>query len=452
MRRIVGVCVALVAVPFFAGALSVDEIRAQIESLLLQIDQLQTQLGAPPDPYVPDTQPYGGTNQPIANPGTIPAAFDCPYISRSLKKGSTGDDVARLQQFLSFDPSLYPEAMVSGYYGPLTEAAIRRFQCKNKIVCDGSPEATGYGVTGPRTASLLALQCADRARQPEVSGFIRVTPISGAAPLPVSVEVTLNTAGSCSASNYELDFGDLTTRLPLAVPANVCAELRQTFNHTYAAGGVYAILLRSGTHQISATVSVTGGGGQQSGDTFAATPTTGSAPLTVKFTGLLNSAGVCNSGPYAINFGDGQSATINVSGCTPNTYEVSHIYSSAGTFAARLHRAGVEVGSAAIVAGSGGGGGGGQEISGGYFAVSPGVGGDVFTVEAEFELESSCARYDLDWGDGSSHSVQSQGSCSANGATKQLTHTYEDSGTYTLTLKRGTDLSAEDTVGVSIVY
>lgn len=439
------------AQPTSQGGLTVDAIRAQIESLIAQIDQLQRQLGATPEPgYVPPANYTPNQNYP----NVVPATFDCPYISRSLKVGSTGDDVARLQQFLASDPSLYPEARVTGYYGSLTEAAIRRFQCKNKIVCDGTPEATGYGVTGPRTAALLALQCSARSPQglpqEQVSGFIRVSPISGAAPLPVSVEVTLNTAGSCLPSNYELDFGDTTGRLPLSVPGNVCAELRQTFNHTYSSGGEYVVLLRSGTHQITANVSVSGSGGQQSGDTFSASPASGGAPLSVTFTGLVNSGSVCNAGPYSINFGDGQTATIQVSGCTPNTYSVTHVYTEAGAYAARMYRGGTEIGSASIAAGSGGGGEGAG--SGGYFAVSPGVGGDVFTVEAEFELESSCARYDLDWGDGSSNATQSQGSCNVSGATKRLMHRYNDSGTYTLTLKRGTNLSSEDTAGVSIAY
>ncbi|MBI5456819.1 peptidoglycan-binding protein [Candidatus Kaiserbacteria bacterium] len=447
MRKILLGCALFCAcVPFVAGALTVDELRAQIEDLLRQIDALQQQLGG--GQTTPQT---GGMTYipPSATPTAVPASFDCPYISRSLKIGSSGDDVARLQQFLAFDPSLYPEAQVSGYYGALTEAAIRRFQCKNKIVCDGTPAATGYGVTGPRTASLLALQCADRAGQGQASGFIRVTPISGAAPLPVAVEATVNTSRSCAAATYELDFGDQAARIPIHVPANTCNELRQTFSHTYVSGGVFTILLRSGTHQVSANVSVSGGSGQ-TGDTMYASPTSGARPLQATFTGVVNAAGVCDSGQYSINFGDGQTATINLSGCTPNSYSITHRYDSSGNFIARLYRGGTEVRSVGItVAGSGGSGG---DTSGGYFAVSPGFGGDVYTVEAEFELEKSCARYDLDWGDGASHSSQSEGNCNGSNVTKKITHTYDESGTYTLVLKRGSNLSAEDSVGVSIEY
>jgi hypothetical protein len=180
-----------------------------------------------------------------------------------------------------------------------------------------------------------------------------------------------------------------------------------------------------------------------------ASPTAGTRPLQTTFTGVVNSAGVCDAGQYSINFGDGQSATINLSGCTPNSYSITHRYDSSGNFIARLYRNSTEVRSVGVtVAGSGGGSG----SSGGYFAVSPGFGGDVYTVEAEFELESSCTRYDLDWGDGSTHSSQSQGNCGGSNVTKKITHTYGDSGTYTLLLKRGSNLSAEDSVGVSIEY
>lgn len=43
-------------------------------------------------------------------------------------------------------------------YGSLTQAAVRKFQCTQKIVCDGDGYSTGYGFFGPRTrAALLAL-------------------------------------------------------------------------------------------------------------------------------------------------------------------------------------------------------------------------------------------------------------------------------------------------------
>ena len=50
-------------------------------------------------------------------------------ILRDLMVGSKGDDVKILQQLL-FDESVYPEALVTGYFGSLTHQAVIRFQEK----------------------------------------------------------------------------------------------------------------------------------------------------------------------------------------------------------------------------------------------------------------------------------------------------------------------------------
>ncbi len=46
---------------------------------------------------------------------------------------------------------IYPEELITGYYGKLTVKAVQRFQCKYGIVCSGTPETTGYGLAGPIT-------------------------------------------------------------------------------------------------------------------------------------------------------------------------------------------------------------------------------------------------------------------------------------------------------------
>src|SRR5438477_8841914 len=55
-------------------------------------------------------------------------------FSRILAKGATGDDVKQLQEFLKTFPDVYPEGLVTGYFGPLTELAIERFQEKQGVV------------------------------------------------------------------------------------------------------------------------------------------------------------------------------------------------------------------------------------------------------------------------------------------------------------------------------
>lgn len=49
-------------------------------------------------------------------------------ISSQLDRGMTNANVTNLQAFLAADTALYPEGLVTGYYGPLTAAAVSRFQ------------------------------------------------------------------------------------------------------------------------------------------------------------------------------------------------------------------------------------------------------------------------------------------------------------------------------------
>ena len=59
----------------------------------------------------------------------------------------SGDDVSALQAILAADPSIYPEGIISGYYGALTAKAVRKFQERNGI--------EGLGFVGPKTLEKL---------------------------------------------------------------------------------------------------------------------------------------------------------------------------------------------------------------------------------------------------------------------------------------------------------
>lgn len=81
------------------------------------------------------------------------AVFVFPYasygaFSRDLSVGARGSDVRELQSLLAGDSALYPEGVVSGYFGILTKAAVIRFQKRHGI----TPSA---GFVGPRTRAKL---------------------------------------------------------------------------------------------------------------------------------------------------------------------------------------------------------------------------------------------------------------------------------------------------------
>lgn len=68
-------------------------------------------------------------------------------FAQNLSEGSSSDDVKDVQEILAGYEDIYPEGVVSGYYGSLTKEAVKRFQKKIGI------EATG--TVGPVTRQAL---------------------------------------------------------------------------------------------------------------------------------------------------------------------------------------------------------------------------------------------------------------------------------------------------------
>lgn len=121
------------------------------------------------------------TNAPVAiaaeaSAAAIPA-LPAPAISAifqtSLSLNSKGKNVERLQQILAQDKDIYPEGLVTGYFGAMTKKAIQRFQVKYDIASSGP----GYGVLGPKT----------RAKMKEIFGEESSSP---AGLTPVQTEMT----------------------------------------------------------------------------------------------------------------------------------------------------------------------------------------------------------------------------------------------------------------------
>ncbi len=103
-------------------------LQAQIAQLLQQIKALQVQI-----------------TQIKTVQKTIAKSFAA--LRTQMRVGSRGKGVRVLQKLLASDPSIYPQGLVTGYYGRLTEAAVKKFQENHGI----SP----VGQVGPETRMLL---------------------------------------------------------------------------------------------------------------------------------------------------------------------------------------------------------------------------------------------------------------------------------------------------------
>jgi len=150
---IVGLVTAMFIFPSFAKAATMEELQAQIAILLNQIAQLQQQISS---------QPATGSGGGVSVSTPIQANY-CPKLIHNfylgVKDDETGGQVTELQKFLAQDTSVYPEGLITGYFGPMTEQAVRKWQAKHGIVSSGSPDTTGYGVVGPKTREVMRARC-----------------------------------------------------------------------------------------------------------------------------------------------------------------------------------------------------------------------------------------------------------------------------------------------------
>ena len=74
-------------------------------------------------------------------------------FTKGIQYGDKGEDVTQLQTFLKAQGAdIYPEGLITGYFGNLTKLAVQRFQEKYDIAKSGDP---GYGYVGPKTRAKI---------------------------------------------------------------------------------------------------------------------------------------------------------------------------------------------------------------------------------------------------------------------------------------------------------
>src|SRR3989344_595562 len=118
----------------------IQELLKLVQSLQQQVTALQAELGKQPEktPPAQESSQSTASSETTATPESLP-----PELTRNLSRGSSGDDVRRLQEFLAQDKDVYPEGLRTGFYGPLTEIAVKKWQTKHGV--------ESIGVIGPKT-------------------------------------------------------------------------------------------------------------------------------------------------------------------------------------------------------------------------------------------------------------------------------------------------------------
>lgn len=110
------------------------QLQQQVNELKAKINQLQvssTNLGQVQRQITGDTRTVRTTVRFV----------------RQLREGMTGDDVKQIQEILATDPSIYPQGLVTGFFGSLTRSAVMRFQQRFNL--------DQVGQAGPQTRATL---------------------------------------------------------------------------------------------------------------------------------------------------------------------------------------------------------------------------------------------------------------------------------------------------------
>lgn len=133
---------------------------------------------------------------------------DQTFFTKALRRGSTDEEVRVLQLILKQIPEVYPEGIISGIFGRLTEAAVKRFQTKYNI------EPVGF--LGPRTRAALN----------KVAGRLTIKEEQAGPPPPNTKPVVTPTVTSTTVGTQDVYFSyswkantSLTGEINLPKPA-----------------------------------------------------------------------------------------------------------------------------------------------------------------------------------------------------------------------------------------
>lgn len=118
----------------------------------------------------------------------IPLQAHAELLTRPLELGMTHPEVGTLQTFLATDATIYPQGLVTNYFGFLTKAAVSNFQSRNGI--------DAVGRVGPITLAAINAQMTGGVTSDLTEGAGKVTRIGVPQPIlsMVNVVYTSNSA------------------------------------------------------------------------------------------------------------------------------------------------------------------------------------------------------------------------------------------------------------------
>lgn len=229
--------VLLVVMPSVASAATVDELNAKLQRLLLEVDQVRQELIVA---------------QSATKPSVSKTAL-CVQLGRTLSVGisdkETNSEVTKLQKALTEDRALYPEGLVTGYFGFATQAAVKRLQVREGIL-PSSASSLNSGVVESATRAFLASRCGTTTPTPVTSGTgtrPTLTESLEAALATISLDTmppSTSTTATISGSAKNLSTVSVEVRSSEVVYANSSVPVKD------GRWSVTTSALRSGSYQV----------------------------------------------------------------------------------------------------------------------------------------------------------------------------------------------------------
>lgn len=163
-----------------------------------------------------------------------PLLTSAAVLNRQLQLGMSGADVGELQTFLAQDRTIYPQGLITGYFGSLTKSAVSNFQARNGI--------STVGRVGPQTLAFINnMMNSGYIQTPSMNQGVLNTPnvsTSGAqATINWSTNIPTSAAIYYSASPFGIMEQTDTSPLWINAPVTVVHTDLQT-SHSYTLGGL----------------------------------------------------------------------------------------------------------------------------------------------------------------------------------------------------------------------
>lgn len=289
----------------------------------------------------------------------------CPQLTRGLSRGMREEaQVRALQSFLARHYTYAESDLVTGYFGPVTESLVKRFQTEHGV--------PALGLVGPLTRSVIEKVCATLPVGPTLSissphgtavfaagddivvnwNVASTAPTLGMFVQLVTADTkevvksefvnyasgtaTLTTDEFCNGNFSDAIFGNCENldellvdgKRPMKMYAALFTPKDTCFGFCAPTTTTTTIVAKamSSTFHMVGTV----------GDEFTVTRATGTAPLVTEFL-------IGKEGEFTLDFGDGQTKRVVVPGircittpCTTPVKSVPHTYRRTGTYTATL--------------------------------------------------------------------------------------------------------------------